>query len=175
MRGRWLLALLGITMLVGGCTGWRNPPQATADLKNANGEAIGSAGFWEESGGVRLFLRAAKLSPGLHGLHLHAVGKCDPPDFSSAAAHLNPTGKQHGFANPTGPHAGDLPNLPVGDDGTGTLHYLTTLVTLGSGPTSLFDADGTAVVIHAGPDDHGTDPTGNSGGRVACGVLVKRN
>jgi Cu-Zn family superoxide dismutase len=173
MKGRWLLALVGITVIVSGCMAWRNPPQATAELKNANGEVVGTAGFWEEGGGIRVFVRAAKLPPGPHGLHLHAIGKCEPPEFTSAGPHFNPTGKRHGFGNSDGPHAGDLPNLPVGSDGTGTLHYLTTLVTLGSGPTSLFDADGTALVIHAGPDDHGTDPAGNSGPRVACGIVTK--
>jgi Cu-Zn family superoxide dismutase len=101
------------------------------------------------------------------------VGKCEPPDFASAAGHFNPEGKKHGLLSPQGPHAGDLPNLPVAADGTGQLNYVARGVTLGSGSGSLFDADGTAVVIHAGPDDHKTDPAGNSGARIACGVIQK--
>ena len=101
------------------------------------------------------------------------MGKCDAPEFTSAGAHFNPAGKQHGFKNPAGPHAGDLPNMEVGADGKGHLEYVTTQVTLGAGTTSLLDADGTALVLHAGPDDDVTDPTGNSAGRIACGVLRK--
>jgi Cu-Zn family superoxide dismutase len=170
---KWLLVLFGVTMMAGGCGGWPMSPRATADLKNPTGQVIGRADFWEENGGVRVFVQGTQLSPGLHGIHLHAVGKCDPPAFESAAAHFNPAAKQHGFGNPAGAHAGDLPNLPVGNDGTGTLHHLTTLVTLGSGPNSVFDSDGTALVIHVSPDDYGTDPAGNAGARVACGVVTK--
>jgi Cu-Zn family superoxide dismutase len=113
------------------------------------------------------------LPSGKHGFHLHAVGKCDPPEFTTAGAHFNPGRKRHGLKSAQGPHAGDLPNLEVGADGSGKLEYVTKLVTLGSGPASLFDADGTALVIHANPDDDVTDPTGNSGGRIACGTLRK--
>jgi superoxide dismutase, Cu-Zn family len=173
MKTGWLRILAAGAFTLGGCMAWPNSPQATADLKNATGEVIGSAAFWEENAGLRVFVKAARLTPGLHGLHLHAIAKCDPPDFTSAGVHFNPMGKQHGFSNPAGEHAGDLPNLMVGDDGTGTLHHLTKLVTLGTGPNSLFDADGTALVIHAGPDDYRTDPTGNSGARVACGIVTK--
>ena len=92
MKGGWLSALVGVTLIVGGCMAWRNPPQATAQLKNASGEVIGSADFWEDADGVRVFVRAAKLSPGPHGLHLHAVGKCEPPVFTSAGPLFNPAG-----------------------------------------------------------------------------------
>ena len=101
------------------------------------------------------------------------MGKCEPPEFTTAGSHFNPEGKKHGLSNPEGPHAGDLPNLDVAADGTGQVHYLATKVTLNPGPASLFDADGTAVVVHANADDHFTDPTGNSGGRIACGVIQK--
>jgi len=114
---------------------------------------------------------ASGLTPGDHGVHLHAVGKCEEPAFASAGGHLNPAGRQHGMNNPAGRHLGDLPNLVAGADGTATLSY-----PLGdpasSLSASLFDADGTALVIHAGPDDYITDPSGNSGGRVACGVFA---
>jgi Cu-Zn family superoxide dismutase len=116
------------------------------------------------------------VKPGEHGIHLHAVGKCDGPDFTTAGGHFNPGGKKHGARNPEGPHAGDLPNLMVGPGSAtqGGYAYQATAtgVTLATGPASLFDGDGTALVIHANPDDHMTDPAGNSGGRVACAVLA---
>jgi Cu-Zn family superoxide dismutase len=118
-------------------------------------------------------LEARGVPPGLHGFHIHAVGKCDPPDFSSAGQHFNPTGKQHGALNPAGSHAGDLPNLNVGPDGVGRLETTTEQITLGTGPTSVWDADGSALVLHAAPDDFKTDPTGNAGARIACGVITK--
>jgi Cu-Zn family superoxide dismutase len=104
---------------------------------------------------------------------VHAVGKCDPPDFATAGPHFNPLNKQHGALNPQGSHAGDLPNITVAPDGTGRMETTTEQLTLGSGPLSVWDADGSALVIHANPDDFKTDPTGNSGNRIACGVLVK--
>ena len=169
-----IVTIVGIAAMIGGCSAWRpNQPQAMAELKNANGEVVAKAGFWEEGESVRLFVQAQKLSPGKHGMHLHAAGKCDPPDFASAGGHFNPLAKKHGLWSSDGAHAGDLPNLEIGADGTGTLHYVTKLVTLGSGPTSLFPASGTSLVIHAGPDDYVTDPSGNSGARIACGVVTK--
>ncbi len=171
MRAAWLL-LLGV--ILGGCaTLFHGSPQATADLKNARGEAVGTASLWEDANGVRIITQVRGIPPGKHGFHLHAVGKCDPPEFTTASAHFNPGRKRHGLKSAQGPHAGDLPNLEVAADGSGKLEYVTKLVTLGSGPASLFDADGTALVIHANPDDDVTDPTGNSGGRIACGTLRK--
>jgi len=169
-------ALLGIAVLIAGCSAWSpspSQPQATAQLINANREVIGNARLTEEGGGVRIYVQAEKLQPGMHGIHLHAVGKCDPPDFTSSGGHFNPMGKAHGLENPMGPHAGDMPNLMVGSDGKGTLDYTDKLVSLGSGPTSLFSSNGTALVIHAGPDDQKSDPAGNSGARIACGILKK--
>jgi Cu-Zn family superoxide dismutase len=98
---------------------------------------------------------------------------CEPPAFTSAGGHVNPGGRQHGLQNPRGPHAGDLPNIRIEADGSGRLESLNDRITLGAGPTSLFDGDGSALVIHAAADDLQTDPTGNSGGRLACGVIVK--
>ncbi len=160
-------------MLTGCATMPGGSPQATAELKNARGEAVGTASFWEDANGVRLAVQVRDSSPGRHGIHIHAVGKCDPPEFTTAGGHFNPGGKKHGLKTPAGPHAGDLPNLEVGTDRTGRIEYLTRLLTLGPGPTSLFDADGSALVIHANPDDETTDPTGNSGGRIVCGVITK--
>jgi len=148
-------------------------PQAMAELRNAKGERVGQASFWEDAKGVRVLAEVQGIAPGAHGIHLHAVGKCDPPEFTTAGPHFNPAGKRHGFMNPAGPHNGDLPNLQVGQDGKGRLEYVATQVTLGAGATSLFGADGTAIVLHARPDDEVTDPSGDSGARVACGVIRK--
>jgi len=137
----------------------RAAPAATAQIKNAAGETVAQA--------------TSKLPPGTHGFHVHAVGKCEGPDFKSAGGHFNPAGKQHGLENPAGPHAGDMPNLVVGADGTGTATVKLTGVSLDGGPDSLFHEGGTSLVVHAGPDDMKTDPAGNSGARIACGVIER--
>ncbi len=168
------LGILGVGLLLAGCATLQDSsPQATAQLKNARGEVVGTANFWEDAGGVRILAQVQGIPPGTHGIHLHAVGKCDPPEFTTAGGHFNPGNRKHGLRSPEGPHAGDLPNLQVAADGKGRMEYVTKLVTLAAGPTSLFDADGTAVVVHAGADDEVSDPAGNSGGRIACGVLTK--
>jgi Cu-Zn family superoxide dismutase len=148
---------------------------ARADIRNANDQSVGTATFTELARGVRIVVRTQALPPGPHGLHIHEVGKCESPAFTTAGGHFNPEKKPHGTLNPAGPHAGDLPNITIGPDGTGWLEAIASRMTLGRGPLSLFDADGSAVVIHAAPDDYKTDPTGNSGDRIACGVIVKAN
>ena len=168
------LGVLALWLLIGGCATLQYyRPEATAQLKNAQGNTVGVVALWEDVGGVRVFADVRGIPPGPHGIHLHAVGKCEPPDFTSAAGHFNPEGKKHGLLSPQGPHAGDLPNLIVAADGTGQLNYLARGTTLGPGAGSLFDTDGTSVMIHAGPDDYETDPAGNSGARIACGVIQK--
>ena len=154
-----------------GITGGDNA--AVAELTNTSGQSVGTARFTQAGNVVRILVEAKGLPPGPHGAHVHAVGKCDPPDFNSAGPHFNPTNKQHGALNPQGSHAGDLPNLTIGPDGTGRMETTTEQLSLGSGPSSVWDADGSALVVHANADDFKTDPTGNSGARVACGVLVK--
>lgn len=145
---------------------------ATAILVNATGQVIGTAKFVEDgTGTVHVNVHVKGLAPGLHGIHIHTVGTCTAPDFMSAGTHYNPFGNEHGLNNPDGPHAGDLPNLTVNEAGVGHLNTTTDLVTLSSGAATLFDANGSALVIHANPDDQVTDPTGNSGGRIACGVI----
>jgi superoxide dismutase, Cu-Zn family len=146
---------------------------AHADIFNASGQKIGTATFSPSEGGVRIDVDVSQLPPGLHGIHIHAVGKCEGPDFKTAGPHFNPAGKKHGKDNPQGPHNGDLPNLEVGADGRATASMLDTNVTLGDGPTSLFGPGGTSIVIHANMDDYKTDPSGNSGARIACGVIQK--
>jgi Cu-Zn family superoxide dismutase len=132
-----------------------------------SGQSIGTVRAWQTAGGVSFRISASGLPHGLHGLHVHAVGRCDPPDFKSAGAHWNPAGRQHGMNNPAGPHAGDLPNVEVAANGV-----LNATVTLaGASMANLLDADGAALVIHASPDDYKTDPSGNSGARIACAVI----
>jgi len=121
----------------------------------------------EVAGGVRFTLDAKAMPPGTHGAHIHTVGRCDAPDFTTAGGHWNPTGMKHGSMNPQGPHEGDMPNLVIGTDGRGTIG----MTIPGATMAGLLDADGAAFVVHAGPDDLMTDPAGNSGGRIACGVF----
>jgi Cu-Zn family superoxide dismutase len=134
-------------------------------IVNAAGESIGGVQAEPRAGGTYLRIAVQGLTPGDHGLHLHAVGRCDGPAFASAGAHWNPAGKQHGHLNPQGAHSGDLPNLTSSANGHGAINFLVT-------GGSLADADGTALVIHAKPDDYRTDPSGNSGDRIACAVLA---
>jgi Cu-Zn family superoxide dismutase len=147
--------------------------QAAAEIKDAGGQVVGNAIFTQQSEGVRISVEVKNLSPGKHGIHIHAQGRCDPPGFTTAGGHFNPYEKQHGALNPMGPHAGDVPNLDVAQDGTGKLDYTDMLVTLASGvDNSLFKTNGTSLVIHANPDDEKTDPSGNSGTRIACGLIL---
>lgn len=146
--------------------------RASAQLVDPAGNVVGEAKFTEDAAGkLHVNVHVSGISPGLHGIHLHAVGACTP-DFLAAGGHHNPLSHQHGLNNPQGAHAGDLPNLVVNGAGRGRLNSVSERATLSDGPTMLFDANGSAVIIHAGPDDQVTDPTGNSGGRIACGVIV---
>jgi superoxide dismutase, Cu-Zn family len=146
---------------------------AHADIVNAQGQKIGSAQIHSSGSGIRIDVEASQLTPGMHGIHVHNVGKCEGPAFASAGPHFNPTSKHHGKDNPEGPHAGDLLMLKVGADGTGNASLLDQNATLGDGPNSIFHDGGTSLVIHADPDDYKTDPAGNSGARIACGVIEK--
>jgi superoxide dismutase, Cu-Zn family len=118
-------------------------------------------------------VNVSQLPPGKHGIHVHAVGKCDGPAFTTAGGHLNPDTKKHGKDNPEGPHAGDLLMIEAKADGTAKATLLDTMVTLGDGPNSVFHEGGTSIVIHEKEDDYKTDPAGNSGARIACGVIQK--
>jgi superoxide dismutase, Cu-Zn family len=146
---------------------------ARADIVNATGDKIGTATLVPSAGGVRIDLSVSQLPPGTHGIHIHTAGKCEGPDFKTAGGHFNPADKKHGRDNPAGPHNGDLPNIEVGPDGKATTSLLDTNVTLSDGPNSLFHDGGTSIVIHAMQDDYKTDPAGNSGARIACGVIQK--
>lgn len=148
---------------------------AHADLINAQGATIGHAEFTPASDGVNIALTVSQLAPGEHGIHIHTVGKCDAPAFTTAGGHFNPTNTHHGVNNAESPrpHVGDLPNLVVSAEGTASTTFTATGATLGDGPDSLFHEGGTALVIHAKADDLMSDPSGNSGDRIACGVIVK--
>ena len=144
---------------------------ATATVRDSSGTSLGVVRLESVAGGVRLTGELTGLTPGAHGIHLHTVGRCDAPAVASAGDHFNPRNARHGRANTEGPHAGDMPAIAADANGRAVVDHTTALVTLGSGPGSLFDADGSAVVVHASSDDQRTDPSGNSGSRIACGVL----
>ncbi|MEZ5709010.1 MAG: superoxide dismutase family protein [Blastomonas sp.] len=144
---------------------------ATAELLDPEGKPVGTATLTETPQGLSLMLSVSGQTPGEHGIHVHATGDCTAPDFASAGGHWNPAATKHGLANPEGPHMGDLPNLSVAEDGTGSMLVDMAGGKIASGDNALLDADGAAFVIHAGKDDQATDPSGDSGARVACGVF----
>jgi superoxide dismutase, Cu-Zn family len=142
-------------------------------MKDAQGKEVGMVMLSPATGGgVTVAYDFKGLPPGDHALHLHAVGKCEPP-FTSAGPHLNPEAKKHGLENPEGPHAGDMPNIKVAADGTAKGSVTNKHVSLGAGTNSVFPTGGTAIVVHAAADDMKTDPSGNAGDRIACGVAAK--
>ncbi len=162
-----LLVLMALTVQAQAQEGFL---RTSFEVRDAAGQMVGTVTLAQNGPAVNVKGTFSNLPGGVHGIHFHAVGTCTP-DFAAAGGHYNPLGKQHGLENPVGAHAGDLANLTINADGTGTYDYTTELVTLGTGQNSLFDADGTALIIHANADDYKTDPTGNSGGRIACAVV----
>jgi Cu-Zn family superoxide dismutase len=179
MKGLWMSGIAALALA--GCASSERaeledvvaPPEAlSAELRDAGGRTRARAAAEQVGDSIRVRIEAVAMSPGAYGAHIHAAGRCDPPGFTTAGAHWNPTRVKHGKDNPQGMHKGDLPNLLVGTDGRGSFEYTIPNASIsGRGPNPVIDADGAAVVIHAAPDDFRTDPSGNSGARVACGVL----
>lgn len=177
------LSLLTITALLTGCINGSGGSAAdasrsgggasvTTTLLAPDGSPRGTVQAVDTGAGIRLTIMGENLPAGSHGAHVHMTGACTPPDFTSAGGHWNPSGKQHGRNNAQGMHMGDLPNLLIGTDGRGSLEITLAGASLSGGSSPLLDTDGAAMVIHAGPDDMMTDPSGNSGGRIACGVFA---
>ncbi|MCK6557163.1 superoxide dismutase family protein [Candidatus Binatia bacterium] len=161
-------AVVGVVLLAGAASA----QTARADMVSDTGAKVGTAELEQTPHGVLITLNVRGLPPGPHAFHIHSVGVCEPP-FTSAGGHFNPAAKQHGIRNPAGMHAGDFPNIEVPASGATRAEVLAGGVTIGPGPATLFDADGSSLVIHAGPDDYRTDPAGNAGGRIACGVVTR--
>jgi len=163
-----MLAILTAALALGACETAREPAGGPPmPLINAAGQNIGTVVAWQTPGGVSFRIRASGLPHGVHGIHVHPIGRCDPPDFSSAGTHWNPTNKQHGLNNPNGPHAGDMPNVTVDTNGA----IDATVVLPHANMAQLLDADGSSVMIHANADDYVSQPAGNSGAKIACAVI----
>ena len=175
------LALLALP-IAAACGGGRgNAPQpapvqasitARAEMRDLQGRALGVMTLSQTPLGVLVSGDLTGAPGGVHAIHVHDVGRCDPP-FTSAGGHFNPTQRAHGFRSRAGYHAGDLPNFTAPPSGSVRVDHFTREVTLGTGPTSLLDGDGSSLVIHASPDDYATDPAGNSGERIVCGVIAR--
>jgi len=148
-------------------------PGAKATLKDAQGKTLGEATLRDSPAGVLVKLDLQGVPPGTHAFHVHTVGKCDAPDFMTAGGHFNPTTMKHGLLAAGGPHAGDMPNVFVPADGRLSVEVLDQNITLAAGPKSVFDADGSALMLHATADDYTSDPAGNAGARLACGVVSR--
>lgn len=174
------MKLLPLSALLAGCAlaGCQTMEEAPstlvgqATLTASDGTPAGTVRLFDTGSEVTLSVALSAIPQGTHGVHLHTTGACEAPNFTSAGGHLNPTDRKHGFENPQGAHLGDLPNAMVDASGNATVS-----TTLRGTPATvlqqIFDADGTAVVVHATADDYRTDPSGNSGGRIACGVLTR--
>ena len=171
MRKSVSLLIFVVLITFGVSTGAAGAKMAIADLYNPDGDHVGIATFTEGHDGVRVAVNLYGMPAGVHALHIHAAGACEKPSFKSAMGHFNPHGRLHGLKNPGGPHAGDLPNIVIGTDGVGAVVVTAPLATLGAGKHSILGEGGTALMIHNGPDDYVSDPAGDAGPRIACGVI----
>lgn len=165
--------LVALPAAAEGAEGAEGAPRARAELTDAKGKAAGTATLEETRDAVRIRVELRGLAPGPRAIHVHEHGRCEGPKFESAGGHFNPDGKEHGLGNPAGHHAGDLAGLVVGKDGTARAELVARGATLREGPRSLLREGGTALVVHAGADDHVSDPAGSAGDRVACGVVER--
>ena len=147
------------------------PRRYTADLRDANNRTLGMVELTEDGERTRVRVRVSGIAPGEHGVHFHAEPRCEGPAFASSGGHYNPLGRHHGLNSTDGPHAGDLPNIMIGADSTGTLEYTTELISLRAESERAFDAARGSMILHAGRDDQVTDPSGNSGARIACALF----
>jgi len=170
----WICVSLAVAMLCAGALAGGIPPTKIVLLYDSKGAGIGTATLEQGEQGVAIHLALKGLTPGEHAIHFHQNAKCDAPDFKSAGGHFNPTASHHGLHNPAGPHAGDMENITAAADGSSNVTVSDERVTLEPGkPNSLFANGGTALVIHAHADDMVSDPAGNAGDRVACGVITE--
>jgi Cu-Zn family superoxide dismutase len=169
---RLLMGILGVAAMLALAPSMASAQSAKAALKDASGKDVGSAELTQTPAGVLIKLTVTGLPAGEHAFHVHGVGKCEPP-FTSAGGHFNPGGKKHGVMAMGGHHAGDMPNLHIPAGGALTVEVINAAITLEKGkPNSVYHPGGTALIIHAGKDDYKSDPTGEAGGRIACGVIM---
>lgn len=167
------LTTLAISILLPAGLLMAAPKSVSVQLHDGSGKSVGTAKISSHDGGVEIKLNVKGLPAGEHALHFHQNAKCEGPDFKSAGPHFNPDGKHHGLENAEGPHAGDMPNFTVGANGKAKTTVVNPRVNLGSDNHSLFSNGGTALVIHAKADDLKSDPAGNAGDRIACGVIMQ--
>ncbi|WP_078379216.1 superoxide dismutase family protein [Sutcliffiella halmapala] len=172
MRRLTLSLSLLLIFVLSGCME-ENITALDVEIFNATGDSLGVAKVSEDPNGVKVELNLEGLPPGEHGVHIHEAGLCEAPDFKTAGNHFNPDDKEHGLLHPEGAHVGDLPNIIVDEDGTVVAELMAPAATLKEGKTSLFGKDGTAIIISENPDDGMTQPSGESGERIACGVISK--
>ena len=173
MRISFFLSVLTAAIAASALAASRQAGPVVVKLSDAKGDSIGTATLSSATGGVRVMLAVKGLAPGQHAIHVHQTPKCEGPAFTSAGGHFNPERKQHGIDNPQGPHAGDMPNFLVDSAGRSNATVVAPGITLGDGPHSVFTGGGTALVIHEKADDMKSDPAGNAGARIACGVITK--